>query len=190
MELFEEMPRLEGEHVIVREMVASDAPALEQLAAEQEVYRYLPTFLFEQQYDDKRVAIESIRPEYFETHQSILLAVCFRETPDQMVGIAEIYNYHAEERKVSVGLRLLSDWWNCGIATETSMLLKEYLIERVQLNTITAHTMVENEFSGRVLTKTGFEKCGCNLLEDWGRDEPVLADKYVFYRNSAAKADS
>ena len=81
MEPFGEMPRIEGEHVILREMIAADASALAEIARSEAVYRYLPTFLYEQKYDDAAVAIERMRAECFDTKESILLAVCLREEP-------------------------------------------------------------------------------------------------------------
>ena len=81
MEPFGEMPRIEGEHVILREMIAADASALAEIARSEAVYRYLPTFLYEQRYDDAAVAIGRMRAECFDTKESILLAVCLREEP-------------------------------------------------------------------------------------------------------------
>ena len=81
MEPFGEIPRIEGEHVILREMIAADASALAEIARSEAVYRYLPTFLYEQRYDDAAVAIERMRAECFDTKESILLAVCLREEP-------------------------------------------------------------------------------------------------------------
>lgn len=75
MEPFGEIPRIEGEHVILREMIAADASALAEIARSEAVYRYLPTFLYEQRYDDAAVAIERMRAECFDTKESILLAV-------------------------------------------------------------------------------------------------------------------
>ena len=81
MEPFGEIPRIEGEHVILREMTAADASALAEIARSEAVYRYLPTFLYEQSYDDAAMAIERMRAECFDTKESILLAVCLREEP-------------------------------------------------------------------------------------------------------------
>lgn len=81
MEPFGEIPRIEGEHVILHEMIAADASSLAEIARSEAVYRYLPTFLYEQKYDDAAVAIERMHAECFDTKESILLAVCLREEP-------------------------------------------------------------------------------------------------------------
>lgn len=182
MKLFDEMPYIEGEHLILREMHPSDAPALDELSHSEAVYRYLPTFLYEQSYDDAATAIEHMREECFDTKESILLAICPREAPEQMVGIAEIYAFEERKPKMSIGYRILERYWGRGIATETAGLLKRYLLEEAGARTITAHVMVENEPSARALAKNGFVNLYSNCVEDWGFEEPVLVDKYVFKR--------
>jgi hypothetical protein len=72
---------LDPSHPYVREMIAADASALAEIARSEAVYRYLPTFLYEQRYDDAAVAIERMSAECFDTKESILLAVCLREEP-------------------------------------------------------------------------------------------------------------
>ncbi len=55
MFLFEGYPSLEDGVVLIHGMSAGDAPALGALASDAEVYRYLPTFLFEQKYPSEEV---------------------------------------------------------------------------------------------------------------------------------------
>lgn len=180
MELFDEMPYLEGEHIILREMAESDAEALAALTSDPIVYRFLPTYLYEQQTADKREVIANMRRECFDTHESILLAVCERAKPDTMVGIAEIYHYRPEERIASIGYRLGEPVWGKGIATEVTALLKRYMVEQAGIKAITAHVMTENGASARVLEKNGFHNCGMELWEDWGFGEPVEVDRFLY----------
>ena len=58
--LFDEIPRLENEHVTLRRVTEEDAEALRAMTRSREVYRYLPTFLFEQQNDDIHAVIREI----------------------------------------------------------------------------------------------------------------------------------
>ena len=178
--LFDEIPHLESERLLLREMKPADAPALGALAHDPRVYVYLPTFLFEQQYDDPATVIARHREECFATNESILLAVCEKNDPAQMIGIAEFYNYEPEKEKASVGYRLIPAAWGRGIATETTALLKDYFLSRTDVRKITAHVMAENIASGRVLEKNGFQLKWSGLREDWGRNTPVLINKYIF----------
>lgn len=43
--LFDDIPRIEGERVVLRRLTDTDVPALEELVRSERVYRYLPTYL-------------------------------------------------------------------------------------------------------------------------------------------------
>ena len=50
--LFPEIPCLKGERVTLKKITAADASGLSELINNDNVYRYLPTFLFERRYAD------------------------------------------------------------------------------------------------------------------------------------------
>ncbi len=182
MALFDEMPRIEGDRLLLREIVDSDADALAELAKSTAVYRFEPTFLYEQRYDDPHVAIANMRAECFDTHESILLAICFRDKPEEMLGIAEFYAYEPRKPKVSIGCRLIKSYWGLGIASEVAGMLKDWLLNEAGIRTITAHVQVGNDASERTLEKNGFVCLYPNVWEDWGHGEPVLVDKWIYKR--------
>lgn len=182
MALFDEMPRIERGRLVLREIVDSDADALAELARCTSVYRYEPTFLYEQRYDDPHVAIANMRAECFDTRESILLAICLRDNPNEMLGIAELYAYEPRKPKVSIGCRLIKAYWGLGIASEVACLLKDWLLSETDVRTITAHVQVGNHASERTLEKGGFVCLYPGVWEDWGHDEPVLVDKWVYKR--------
>lgn len=182
MKLFEEYPEIGNDVLLLRKMRMEDAPALQALAEDLEVYRMLPTFLYEQKYADKREVIARMDEECFRTKDSILLAVCRAETPEEMIGIAEIYGYEADREKVSIGCRLSSSCWGQGIATQVIRLLKAYLLEETEIRTITAHILPDNHASAAAAEKNGFRKLYADVPEDWGFAELTRTDKYVFKR--------
>ena len=51
--LFTEIPHREGERIYLHRITDKDASGLEELRNDEDVYRLLPTFLFEKQLDDK-----------------------------------------------------------------------------------------------------------------------------------------
>ncbi|MBQ1355818.1 MAG: GNAT family N-acetyltransferase [Solobacterium sp.] len=179
MKLFDEYPFLTDGIILLRKIVLSDAEALQALRTDQEVYRYLPTFLYEQKYEDVYEVIGRMDEECFRTKESILLAVCLADQPDTLCGIAEIYAWEPWRRKASIGYRLRREYWGRGIATAVARLLREYLFRTVYLHTVTAHVMTANRASAAVLIKAGFPERYSNVVEDWGLDVPVLVDKYV-----------
>ena len=182
MNLFDEMPHIEGERIQLREFVDTDADQLDAFTRDERVYRFLPTFLYEQKYDDKHLAIARMRSECFDTHESILMAVSPLDDPSVFMGIAEFYAFEPRKPKVSIGYRLAQPFWGHGFATEISGLLKRYLLEKAQVRTITAHIMKENIASARAVEKNGFRCLYPNVWEDWSRGEDVLVDKWIYKR--------
>ena len=54
----------------------------------------------------------------------------------------------------------------------------DYLYTKTDIEIITASTMIENKASARVLEKNGFIQTGSSVPEDWGYEQPTLADKW------------
>ena len=176
--LFREYPVLEDDVIIIRKMADEDADAIAEMCSQKEVYRYVPTFLYEQKYEDKHEVIANLDRECFNTKEGILMGVYLKETGG-FTGIAEFYAYEPERRKCSIGLRLMKQYWGMKIATRAERLMIDYLLDEANMRVITGHVMQENKASIAVLIKSGFEKKYSGILEDWGFDEPVLIDKYV-----------
>lgn len=187
MKLFEEYPDLTGERIRIRHMAAEDAPALQRLAENRNVYRYLPTFLYEQKYEDKAEVIARMDEECFRTKDAILLGIYLK--PDEgagqapMIGIAEIYNYEEKKGKASIGCRLDEPYWGKGLAAETVGLLKDYLMSCEDIRTITAHVMRDNIASAKSVEKNGFLNKYPGLWGDWGLDDLCFTDKFVFKKS-------
>ena len=122
--LFTEIPELSGKRLCLRGLKQEDADGLKELVEDPEVYRYLPTFLFEKQYADVRYVIEHLYQECFQ--ESIILGI-FRN--GEFCGLAEMYGYRDPIHKVSVGYRLLRRCWGQGIASEALGLMIDYLYQ-------------------------------------------------------------
>ena len=123
--LFSDIPELRGERVLLRRLADADAEDLQALKDSPAVYRWLPTFLFEQKYDDPHTVIRRLYSEGLE--QSLILGVFMG---GRFYGLAEMYGYRAPIHKISIGYRLLESCWGQGIATHIIVLLKEYLLQR------------------------------------------------------------
>lgn len=172
-ELFPEPPALTGRRCALRPLLPPDSDGLDRLTRQAEIYRYLPTFLFEKKY----AAREAIARLYTEGLQDSLILGVFVE--GRFCGLAEAYGYRAPIRKVSVGYRLLREAWGKGIATEALGLMLSELLENRGIEIITASTMVENQASARVLKKNGFTLVNRAVDEDWGYPQPTPADKWI-----------
>ena len=173
---FSEIPRLGGGRLLLRRITHGDADALAGLARSEAVYRYLPTFLYEQKYPDIHRVIDGLYAECLE--ESLILGVFLRDE-DRFCGLAEMYGFRDPIHKSSIGYRFLEACWGKGIASEAVGLLVDHLLRETDIEIITASTMVENRASARVLEKNGFTLVNRHVGEDWGYDQPTLADKWI-----------
>lgn len=151
-----------------------DASALSRLVNSPNVYRYLPTFLFEKKYPDVSEVIRRLYDECF--RDSIILDIFENGA---FCVLAEFYGFRDEIHKISVGYRLLESRWGRGIASEALRLMVDYLYGETDIEIITASTMIENSASARMLIKNGFDLVVHAVGEDWGYDEPTIADKWI-----------
>ena len=177
LKLFSEIPFLEGNGIVLDAVAESDAAALQDLMDSELVYRYEPSFLFEKSFADARDAIAQLYGTLFLRKESLILAV--REQGDSaLCGLAEFYGLRDDVHKISIGYRLRETCWGRGIATRAVALMVGYLYGQTDIELITASTMVDNIASARVLEKNDFIRTARSVEEDWGFEEPTLADKW------------
>ena len=172
--LFSEIPVLKGKRVTLKALTLDDLDGLRELTQCDLVYRYLPTFLFEKQYNDKEYVINHLYDICLK--ESLILGVFL---DGSFCGLAEVYGYRAPLLKASVGYRLLPQFWGQGIATETLGLLTGYILKETDVEIITASTMIENKASAQVLKNNGFRYVAHSIPENWGYADPVLTDKWI-----------
>lgn len=175
--LFSEVPSIEGERILLDRVVDSDADALLDLIENPLVQRYLPTYLFEKQFDDVHEAIAQMYGDLFTNKESLILAIRLKDT-GELAGLAEFYSLRDNLHKISVGYRLRERFWGQGIATETVGLMIGYLYGETDIEIITASTMVENAASAHVLEKCDFIRTVHYIEEDWGYLNPTIVDKW------------
>ena len=172
--LFSEIPYLKGKRLTLKRLTRADRSALQELVDSPRIYRYLPTFLFEQKYPDIGYVIDHLYDECWK--ESIILGVFLG---DEFCGLAEMYGYRDPIHKISVGYRLLERYWGKGIAKEALGMMIDYLYDETDIEIITASTMVENQASANVLKKNGFQMVVHAVDEDWGYDKPTVSDKWI-----------
>ena len=176
--LFDEIPCLEGERVILRKITEEDREALREMAQSSNVYRCEPTYLLEQQYTDMDQLLRDLYGKYFEEKQNLFLGICLRDHPEELCGLAEFYDYRDHLHMVSIGARLREKFWNSGIATEVAKLMSDYLFGETDIEIITASTMAENKASAHVLEKNGFTSTDRIYKEDWGHADSTDAYRW------------
>ena len=171
---FSEIPYIKGSRIELRQLTVADAPALREMTEDPEVYRYLPTFLFEKKYPDTETVIERL---YTEAWQDSIILGIFMD--GSFCGLAEMYGFQDEIHKISLGCRLVKRCWGQGIAREAVGLMVDYLYEETDIEIITASTMVVNQAIAKVVEKLGFSLVSHAAEEDWGFETPTIADKWI-----------
>ena len=173
-DLFKEIPTIKRNRLTLKAITLDDAEALGELVANEKIYRYLPTFLYELRYDDVNFVIEHMYDD--KINDSLFLGIYL---DNEFCGIAELYGYNKESRKISVGYRFLERCWGHGIAEEELEMLTDYLFNNTDIELITASAMSENKASAHVLQKNGFSLVEKDVKEYWGYPEPILTDKWA-----------
>ena len=176
--LFDEIPYLEGERVVLRKIVEEDRETLWEMAHSSIIYRYEPTYLLEQQYSDMDQLFRDLYGECFEKKRNLFLGVFLKESPAELCGLAEFYDYRDHIHMVSIGGRLREKYWKNGIGTDIAKLMADYLFEETDIEIITASTMSDNKAAARSLEKNGFITSYTVHKEDWGYDEPTEAYRW------------
>ena len=172
--LFPEPPVLTGGRLRLRPLSLTDAESLRRLTCQEQVYRFLPAFLFEKKYAEPKDVIARLYDEGLE--DSLILGIF---TGERFCGLAEVYSYREPIHKASVGYRLLQEEWGKGIATEALGIVADELLNVRGIEIITASTMLQNRASAHVLQKNGFTLVTHAVEEDWGFPEPTLTDKWI-----------
>ena len=129
-QFFQSVPTLESERLILRRLTQADADALGSLAHSDVVYRYLPTFLYEQKYPDIRRVMDGLYGECL--RDSLILGIFLREN-ERFCGLAEMYGLRNAIHKISIGYRLAEPYWGKGIASETVALMTGYLLRQTDI---------------------------------------------------------
>ncbi len=184
-ELFDVFPYIENDKVIIRKMEPIDVAALAEISNNDHVYKYLPSFLYKKSDKALETAIKNLSGRDFEKKKHIIAGVYLKESPNRLVGLAEMFDYKKRENKITVGYRLNEDYWNKKIATNVLKLMIEYLVSEVNISTLQAFVMPENIYSSKVLLNNGFVKEDYTLQEkNWGSQEMVILDVYTYKKDS------
>lgn len=176
--LFDEIPCLESERIILRKITENDREALQEMAGRKNIYRYEPSYLLEQQYTDMDQLLRDLYGECFEKKQNLFLGIYLRENQAELCGLAEFYDYRDYLHMVSIGVRLREQYWKSGIGTEATKLMTVYLFKETDIEIITASTMSDNKGAAHSLEKNGFISTYTIHKEDWGHDKPTDAYRW------------
>lgn len=168
---------IENDRLLICGLKDGDLDALSSMRSDLRVYRFEPTFLAELQGSPEE-ALRSIRSMDLHRDRQCILGIYERARPDELAGLAELYDYKPSGKVISIGYRLAYQYWGRGIATSCVRALMDYLRSNTEVELVTAHVIPENQASAHCLIKNGFEYL-LTKEEDWGYGEPCTADVYT-----------
>ena len=87
--LFEKVPVIEGDRIILKRIEFEDADLLDELSKDSDIYRFLPTYLLEQEIDDKKELIDILYTKCLEEKSSLFLGIYLRDAEDAAGAAAD-----------------------------------------------------------------------------------------------------
>ncbi|MFM7015760.1 MAG: GNAT family N-acetyltransferase [Bacteroidota bacterium] len=154
---------LETEHLILRDVLVTDAEDFFKMDAHPDVHRYLgnnPIIKLMQAHD----AIKFIRQQYIDN--GIGRWATIEKSSGNFIGwsglklVTELENKHSHY--LDVGYRFHPDYWGKGYATESTNAALRYGFEKLNAKEIIGACHEKNVASRRVL-----EKCGLKFIEQF-----------------------
>jgi ribosomal-protein-alanine N-acetyltransferase len=148
-------PRLSTERLQLRKLEISDAEQIFSLRSNEIVNRYLGRTPANSVKDAEAFIkrINSAEPG----NQTFYWAICFHNEPD-LVGTICLWNFSEKENKSEIGYELLPQFQGQGIMQEAFLAVLKFAFEVLQLNTIEAWTVAQNENSVKILKRNGFKR--------------------------------
>ena len=179
--LFDTFPYLAGDFLIIRKMTYDDLEALREITDNDNIYRFIPPFLYKKSHGNLLAAIRNLGGRDFEKKKIIGAGIYLQTEPQKLIGLVEIFNYKPKSHTVTIGYKINEAFWHQGIATETIRLLKEYLCTETDICTVTAFVMPENTYSEKALLKNGFHMLPNSVIgKNWGGKAETVLHKFVY----------
>lgn len=155
---YEQFPYIVAEEITLRKIVPSDLDSLFEIYSNEKLFQYSPVMLKKNK-DTVANMIGHFERD-FHKRKEIFLGICLNSEPNNIVGVAEMFDYSQDVNMITIGYRLNDRFWGKGIATKTVKAIADYLFNDIGINRVQAFVMPENVKSQNVLKRNGFNKEG------------------------------
>jgi Acetyltransferases, including N-acetylases of ribosomal proteins len=183
MYLFDVFPFIENDYIIIRKMTENDIDALSDITNNDNVYRYIPAFLYKKSRGNLFAAIRNLGERDFDKKKHIIAGIFLKSNPEHLIGLAEMFDYKRRTNEITIGYRLNESYWHRRIASNAINLMVDYLTNEIGIQTLFAYVMPENIYSERALLRNGFIKQKEQVeKENWGGQEKVVVDVYTYMK--------
>lgn len=173
--IFNKFPQIETNNLVLREMELSDAEAIFQIYADNDVTKYIDmetaTDLAQAKFLVNR------RVELFRSGQRIRWGIA-RKDDNIIIGSCGFTQWNKNSHQAEIGYELAKKHWRKGIMTEALEAVIYFGFQRMELNRIEALVMLENIASITLLEKLGFREEG--ILREYGYWKGKFHDLKMF----------
>ncbi len=153
---FSPFPQLQTERLLLRQMLAEDAPQIFALRSNPVSMQYLSKPLMQKEAD--ALAFINLITENLNNNVGITWAVTLKEYPQQLIGTFGFWRIEKEHYRAEIGYMLLPEYFGKGYTTEAIFCGTNFAFSQMKLHSIEANIDPENKASEAVLLKTGFVK--------------------------------
>ena len=156
-----EFPVLTTRRLVLREFQASDAPAILDIFAHEEVTRYHNLDTLHSIAEAEKIL--QVRAGLWGKRAGTYWAINPLRGPEEVIGSCGCYQLNRPFRSVEIGYDLHPAHWRRGIMTEALTVMLDFCLSRrffFRLNRVEALTDLENKASMGLLTKLGFRDEG------------------------------
>jgi len=169
-----EQPTLQTKRLVLRPLLAHDAPALSRLAGRREIADTTISIPHPYSEEQARQWIANAM-DLFGRGKSAVFAMELKQGGD-LAGTIGLRDIDLEHSQAELGFWVAVECWGQGYATEAAQAVLGFGFEQLGLNRIYAHHMVRNPASGHVLARIGMKREGLlrQRVRKWGVFEDVV----------------
>lgn len=155
LEKFDDIPKIETEHLILRKITLDDAKDMYLYASNEEVTRYVT-------WDTHSSLSDTIDfMNTFLTQYDALWGIELKEN-GEFIGTVHFVWWQPQHHSAEIGYVLSEEYWGRGLITEAASAIISFGFENMNLVRIQARCFLENEGSERVMEKLGMSFEGIN----------------------------
>jgi [ribosomal protein S5]-alanine N-acetyltransferase len=159
-------PMLTTDRLILRQVVAADAPDVFIFRSDPEVQKYNSAPM--KGVSEAVNLIDELQQGY-QAQQSITWGITLRDE-DRVLGLCSIHQWDRYHRRAEIGYDLAQSHWGRGIGTEAVGPIVQFGFRELEVHRLEAYTIIDNYASVQMLKKLGFQLEGVRRECSWEED--------------------
>ena len=153
-DIFKDLPLIETERLILRNLTEGDINDVFEYTSDPEVAKYVP-WEYHKSIDTSKSFVEYTINNYNSGNLANWGIV--HKEDNKLIGGCGFVHWEPEHFKAEVGYTLARKYWGKGLVSEAVRTLLKFGFERMYLNRIQAKCVTENIGSARVMEKNGLK---------------------------------